>query len=105
MRMLTPAGATTRICCVSTAPGLTTGFDMGSICNCCDYLQSNVLACLELCIFQKKVQDHTFGTAAWKLRPVADSPPDTWKRAKIITTPGLAADVCGVSVILMSFLS
>lgn len=52
MRTLTPTGATTRICCVSTAPGLTTGFDMGSICNCCDYLRSNVLASLELCIFQ-----------------------------------------------------
>lgn len=27
----TPAGAITRICCVSTAPGLTFGFDIGSI--------------------------------------------------------------------------
>lgn len=55
MRMLTPAGATTRICCVSTAPGLTTGFDMGSICNCCDYL---TIKCVSLALnFCKKVQD------------------------------------------------
>ena len=47
----------------------------------------------------------TFGTAAWKLNPVAATPPDTWKRARIMTTPGLAADVCGVSVIFRSFFS
>jgi hypothetical protein len=45
------------------------------------------------------------GTAAWKLSPVASVAPDTWNRAKIITTPGFAADVCGVRVILSSFLS
>jgi len=33
--VLTPTGAVTRICCVSVAPGLTSGRDMGCICNCC----------------------------------------------------------------------
>lgn len=47
----------------------------------------------------------TFGTAAWKLSPVTACPPDTWNRARIITTPGFAGDVCGVSVIFSSFLS
>jgi len=31
---LTPTGAITRICCVSVAPGLIVGFDIGSICSC-----------------------------------------------------------------------
>jgi hypothetical protein len=35
----------------------------------------------------------TFGTAAWKLMLVAGDSPVTWKRAMIITTPGLAAEV------------
>lgn len=47
----------------------------------------------------------TFGTAAWKFKPVAPVPPETWNRARIITTPGFVAEVCGVSVILSSFLS
>ena len=33
--ILTPTGAVTRICCVSVAPGLTSGRDMGCICSCC----------------------------------------------------------------------
>jgi hypothetical protein len=35
--VLTPTGAVTFICCVSTDPGLTLGFDIGSICSCCDF--------------------------------------------------------------------
>jgi hypothetical protein len=34
--VLTPTGAVTFICCVSTDPGLTLGFDIGNICSCCD---------------------------------------------------------------------
>lgn len=49
--------------------------------------------------------EHTFGTAAWKLSPVAGLVPDTWKRASIMTVPGCAADVWGVNVILSSFVS
>lgn len=81
-RILLPTGAVTFICCVSTDPGSILGFDIGSICSCCD-----------------------FGTAAWKLNPVADVVPDAWNRASIMTTPGRAGDVCGVSVILSPFLS
>lgn len=36
---------------------------------------------------------------------MADCAPDTWNRARIITTPGFAGDVCGVNVIFSSFLS
>ena len=32
------------------------------------------------------------GTAAWKFMFVIELGPETWKRAKILTTPGLAAD-------------
>jgi len=77
-----PTGAVTFICCVSTDPGLTLGFDIGNICSCCD-----------------------LGTAAWKLNPVTGVVPDAWNRARIMTTPGRAGDVCGVSVIFSSFLS
>lgn len=47
----------------------------------------------------------TFGTAAWKLSPAAGVLPVTWNLAKMLTTPGRSADVCGVSDILSSFLS
>ena len=32
--VLTPAGVSTLICCVSVAPGATSDFDMACICNC-----------------------------------------------------------------------
>lgn len=52
-----------------------------------------------------KGENNTFGTAAWKFKPVASVAPETWNLAKIITIPGFATDVCGVRVILSSFLS
>lgn len=48
---------------------------------------------------------HTFGTAAWKCNPVTVFVPQTWNRAMMFTTPGRAADVWGVNVILSSFFS
>jgi hypothetical protein len=54
---------------------------------------------------QRTKKKLTLGTAAWKLNPVADVVPDTWNRARIMTTPGRAGDVWGVSVIFSSFLS
>ena len=47
----------------------------------------------------------TLGTAAWKVNPTAGLFPDTLNRARIITMPGFARFVCGVSVIVSSFLS
>ena len=47
----------------------------------------------------------TLGTAAWNVIAEAADDPDTWNLARIMTTPGLAADVCGVRVILNVFLS
>jgi hypothetical protein len=53
-------------------------------------------------MMQKKL---TLGTAAWKEIPLMADPPEAWKRARIITIPGLAADVCGVKVTFNPFLS
>lgn len=47
----------------------------------------------------------TLGTAAWKEIPVTAEPLEAWNRARIITMPGLAADVCGVKVTFNPFLS
>ena len=47
----------------------------------------------------------TFGTAAWKLSPLSGFTPFAVKCARMRTRPGRVGDVCGVSVILSSFLS
>ena len=96
----TSGGATTRICCVSVAPGLMSGLDMGSICNCCD--------CMRISAFLSRHQGaraRTFGTAAWKFSPVTGVFPATWNRARMFTTPGRWGFVCGVNDMRSSFLS
>lgn len=52
-----------------------------------------------------KVRSLTFGTAAWKFRPVTGFAPVAWKFARILTNPGRVGDVCGVRVMRSSFLS
>ncbi|KAJ2955003.1 hypothetical protein NUW54_g14782 [Trametes sanguinea] len=47
----------------------------------------------------------TFGTAAWKFRPLRGLVPVAVKCARILTSPGRVGEVCGVSVTRSSFLS